>query len=304
MPPRRGATTESDAIAGNNRGRCRAFTRSSPNLKPCPPVRHSRGCPRLAATNHQLPPLTPPADGTSKTRPQEVSDVRNAALAQSHEGARVSPGETRVQEQPPQRRLQEGRGAKKASPPPVPTSCRDKTFVRDASQPHTRPPGIGRTANANPHTDRQPHAPDDLRPRTKKGAGAQIRLPQSHLLARRDEENHQSGAAAPASERHIEPNTDGHPRSSADDRSGCQRSRRNLAAGPNTPHAAALLPVLKICSVSPSAASVTASRTQQGRPAFVASSSAAAPATANGAQPGTSTGAVLPLIVGAEKLDK
>lgn len=106
MPPRKGATTESDAIAGNNRGRCRAFTRSSPNLKPCPPVRHSRGCPRLAAANHQLPPLTPPADGTTKTRPQEVSDVRNAALAQSREGARVSPGETRMQEQPPRRYLQ------------------------------------------------------------------------------------------------------------------------------------------------------------------------------------------------------
>ena len=43
LPPRRGATIECTAIAGINRGRCRVFTRSSPNLKSRPPIRRSRG---------------------------------------------------------------------------------------------------------------------------------------------------------------------------------------------------------------------------------------------------------------------
>ena len=120
---------------------------------------------------------------------------------------RTRRGEART---PPRRRLQEGsdtRGRRHRRPRPT---TRARLSPGDVPQTPQRPSGTDQATNAIPHANRQPHTPDDLRPRTKLGAGAQFRLPQSHLLARREEENHHPGPPP----RHPDATSaDEHPRS-------------------------------------------------------------------------------------------
>src|SRR4051794_7749251 len=72
MPPTRGATTESAAITGTGRGRCKVFTRSTPKPKSCPSDCRVEVAQQLIGANNQLAPLVPLTDGASKARTQEA----------------------------------------------------------------------------------------------------------------------------------------------------------------------------------------------------------------------------------------
>ena len=156
MPPTRGATTESAAITGIGRGRCRVFTRSTPIPKSCPPDRRVQEAKQLVDANNQHAPQIPLADGASKARTQEAK--RHKKVSPSSDPARDQGFPRRIraesQEHHHARRLQGGHDAKKASPPSVSAAARTRLSLGRESQPRTRrrgparPPSPSRTQTA------------------------------------------------------------------------------------------------------------------------------------------------------------